>query len=255
MKQVWFAGAHSNIGGGMFPYDCDLNPALSHITLRWMLREAVEAGLRLETLHVLESPIYRPFLDEAIAAEANRDDKDLEAFISRCQKRTPGTDRQIAALVYLGARKSPLAQADALSARGDMLSFRIQDRPAEQKKERGIRGRLGDWWSRQMQRLTTAGWWILEIVPRPQVFWDVEGKARRRTFRSVFVFFSERRMSPPYATDTDRVYVLENAEQVQLWPRPRFAAISAIPLFGGGPTRRFRFDPSRARRRQQRERP
>ncbi|GAA5883461.1 hypothetical protein JCM3774_005960 [Rhodotorula dairenensis] len=186
IEQVWFAGAHSNLGGGMFPYDCDVNPALSHLSLRWMIREAVEVGLRLDALRVLESPIYQPFIDEAITAEANRDDKDLEAFISRVQKRTPSTNRQLAAVVYLGARNSPRAQADVLAARGDMLSFRIQKRPVEQSKKRGVGGRLKDWWGRQTQRLTAAGWWILEIVPRPQVFWDVEGNARRRTIRSNF---------------------------------------------------------------------
>lgn len=190
LKQVWFAGAHSNVGGGMFPYDCDRNPALSHITLRWMLREAVEAGLRLDTMHVLESHIYERFRTEAEEAEANRNDQDLEAFIRRVQNRTPGSDRQTIALVYIGARKPRHAQVDgqndALSARGDMLSFRIQHRPAKQQKERGMGGRFRDWWSRQTQRFRTAGWWILEIVPRPQVFWDVEGKARRRTFRSNF---------------------------------------------------------------------
>jgi hypothetical protein len=230
----------------MFPYDCDVNPALSHITLRWMLREAVEAGLRLEPMHVLQSPIYRPFLDEAIVAEANRDDQGVEDFISRVQRRTPGTDRQIAALVYLGARKSSLAQADALSARGDMLSFRIQDRPAEQKKERGFGGRFGDWWSRQMQRLTTAGWWILEIVPRPQVFWDVEGKARRRTFRCVLI--SEQRTSAqvslidrlPFAgkwrnrSNFGRGRVLLPSPQFHFSVADRLAASAATLLEHGG---------------------
>ncbi|GAA5990080.1 hypothetical protein JCM10908_005813 [Rhodotorula pacifica] len=218
IKQVWFAGAHSNVGGGLFRYDCDVDPALSHITLRWMLREAVEVGLRLELMHVLASPIYRPFIEEAIRADADREDKDLEAFIARVQRRTPGTNRQIAALVYLGARRSPLAKDDALSARGDMLSYRIQKYPAEELKKRGVGRRLKDWWARQMQRLSTAGWWILEIVPRPQVVWDVQGKVRRRTWASNF----------------GRGRILLPSPQFHFTVKDRLAASSATLLQHGG---------------------
>ncbi len=49
VKQVWFAGVHTDIGGG-YP-EC----GLSDLTLRWMVREAADAGLvfdrdRLDTL-------------------------------------------------------------------------------------------------------------------------------------------------------------------------------------------------------------
>ena len=46
MKQVWFVGAHSDIGGG---YPPDANGALlSDIPLAWMMRQAQNAGLTLE---------------------------------------------------------------------------------------------------------------------------------------------------------------------------------------------------------------
>ncbi len=48
-KQLWFAGTHCDIGGGLG----SANSGLSDITLRWMLDEAVNAGL-LAT-HTLES--------------------------------------------------------------------------------------------------------------------------------------------------------------------------------------------------------
>lgn len=41
MKQVWFSGAHSDIGGGYYKDD------LSSIPLTWMLKEAVDQGLRV----------------------------------------------------------------------------------------------------------------------------------------------------------------------------------------------------------------
>ena len=44
VKQVWFAGVHSDIGGS-YP---EVESGLSKITLRWMLREAERAGLLLD---------------------------------------------------------------------------------------------------------------------------------------------------------------------------------------------------------------
>jgi uncharacterized protein (DUF2235 family) len=39
VKQVWFAGVHTDVGGG---YD---NPELSNITLKWLLKESISKGL------------------------------------------------------------------------------------------------------------------------------------------------------------------------------------------------------------------
>jgi uncharacterized protein (DUF2235 family) len=41
VTQVWFAGVHSNVGGG-YPDD-----SLAHVSLRWMAEEAIKHGLRL----------------------------------------------------------------------------------------------------------------------------------------------------------------------------------------------------------------
>lgn len=79
LKQVWFAGVHSNIGGSYAP-DKDTGGLLSDIPLEWMMKEAKVAGLTMEphlkqglngrfdaTLynsrkHVyrLKKPLYRP---------------------------------------------------------------------------------------------------------------------------------------------------------------------------------------------------
>jgi uncharacterized protein (DUF2235 family) len=53
IKQVWFAGTHSDVGGG-FPAE---EGALSRITLQWMLREAVGQGLLIDDanrVHLLQ---------------------------------------------------------------------------------------------------------------------------------------------------------------------------------------------------------
>ncbi|MEJ1935772.1 DUF2235 domain-containing protein, partial [Nostoc sp. NIES-2111] len=44
LKQVWFAGVHSDVGGGYFPAEGDL----WKFSLGWMLREAEIAGLRVD---------------------------------------------------------------------------------------------------------------------------------------------------------------------------------------------------------------
>lgn len=52
LKQVWFAGAHSDIGGG---YGCDKDgTCLGDNALHWMLTEAAKAGLSCES-HLLTS--------------------------------------------------------------------------------------------------------------------------------------------------------------------------------------------------------
>jgi uncharacterized protein (DUF2235 family) len=47
LKQVWFAGVHSDVGGGYAPTDD--GRLLSDVPLAWMAREAVDAGLGLES--------------------------------------------------------------------------------------------------------------------------------------------------------------------------------------------------------------
>jgi uncharacterized protein (DUF2235 family) len=44
LKQVWFAGVHSDVGGG-YP---ESQSGLAKISLKWMLREAIEAGLLVD---------------------------------------------------------------------------------------------------------------------------------------------------------------------------------------------------------------
>ncbi|MBN2332983.1 MAG: DUF2235 domain-containing protein [Deltaproteobacteria bacterium] len=71
LKQVWFAGVHSNIGGSYAP-DKETGGLLSDIPLGWMMAEAKQAGLTLEphltaslngradaTLHNSRRHIYR----------------------------------------------------------------------------------------------------------------------------------------------------------------------------------------------------
>lgn len=48
VKQVWFAGVHSDVGGGY----SEAESGLSSITFRWMLDEAAQSGLTIDPLRV-----------------------------------------------------------------------------------------------------------------------------------------------------------------------------------------------------------
>lgn len=83
LKQVWFAGAHSDIGG-KYPPDKGTGIRASDMPLEWMLREARDAGLGIEPylwgaltdgergklhpsrtrLYRLSSPYHRPLVVE-----------------------------------------------------------------------------------------------------------------------------------------------------------------------------------------------
>lgn len=54
LKEVWFAGVHSDIGGGYEPTD----PQLSNVALRWMICEARACGLQLDATSL--AAILRP---------------------------------------------------------------------------------------------------------------------------------------------------------------------------------------------------
>ncbi|MCK5804284.1 MAG: DUF2235 domain-containing protein [Lentisphaeria bacterium] len=71
LRQVWFTGVHSNIGGSYAP-DKETGGLLSDIPLGWMIGEATQAGLSIEphlaaslngradaTLHKSRRHIYR----------------------------------------------------------------------------------------------------------------------------------------------------------------------------------------------------
>lgn len=56
MKQVWFSGVHTDVGGGYAEDD------LSNISLRWMIREATAKGLLIYE----PSPAYQALLSAAV---------------------------------------------------------------------------------------------------------------------------------------------------------------------------------------------
>jgi uncharacterized protein (DUF2235 family) len=69
ISQVWFAGVHSNVGGG-YPDD-----SLAHVSLAWILSEAKRRGLTLK-----EAPVADP---DALKRVRSTQDKDGRIYDSR----------------------------------------------------------------------------------------------------------------------------------------------------------------------------
>lgn len=59
MEQVWFSGAHSDIGGGY------ANNSLSDISLRWMMKKAQNCGLVLDQNKIPDLPQGIPFITDS----------------------------------------------------------------------------------------------------------------------------------------------------------------------------------------------
>ncbi|GAA5933528.1 T6SS phospholipase effector Tle1-like catalytic domain-containing protein [Sporobolomyces koalae] len=199
VKEVWFAGSHSNVGGGEFNYDGDVAPSLSNLSLKWMVREAVEAGMQLDHHALSTNPIFAPFYTSARQLvdrmehknTTEKDDASVVAFIEACRERTQDADPLACAVVFLAAQPGRLSTADSLALRGDHLSIAIQHSNTSGK---GIGKKLSAFFKRFQTRSVALLWWLLEISPTLKVVWDIDGETRRWRFRSNF---GRGRILPP----------------------------------------------------------
>ncbi|GAA5904162.1 hypothetical protein JCM6882_003965 [Rhodosporidiobolus microsporus] len=66
--QVFFAGSHYDVSGGEFVNRNTDRPSLSFLSLRWMIREALEQGLELTLDRVYASPVFELLWRPAQAA-------------------------------------------------------------------------------------------------------------------------------------------------------------------------------------------
>ncbi|GAA5979149.1 hypothetical protein JCM5350_007083 [Sporobolomyces pararoseus] len=200
VKEVWFAGSHSNVGGGEFPYDGDVSPSLSNLSLKWMLRESVEAGVQLDHHALSTSPIFSPFytaaqrlVDRIHSKNTTEKDEAVVEFVQRCQARSKDVDELACAVVFFSAQPGTLSTADALAPRGDHLSFSIQSSNSSGK---GFSYKIKALLKRMAARGMAFAWWFLEISPTLKVVWDVDGDSRRWRFASNF---GRGRILPPNA--------------------------------------------------------
>ena len=106
-KEVWFAGDHSDVGGG---HD-DGNSALTDASLRWMLGEATQAGLLLEDSETTRAKVDRIKAGAARAPSASPRSLWLRFFVLDCLPRMElnntnyPPERQFRVLWPFGARR------------------------------------------------------------------------------------------------------------------------------------------------------
>ncbi|GAA5955521.1 hypothetical protein JCM21900_000027, partial [Sporobolomyces salmonicolor] len=189
VKEIWFSGAHSNVGGGQFLFDGEAAPSLSNLSLRWMVREAVEHGFDLDFEAVRTNPLFAPFFSSAetvlkriASGEMLSEDEGVVDYVRRVKRSNPRCNDVMAAVAYLAAKPSAHATADALAPRADALSFCVQRNPEDATL--GWGGKVKAWWMRTAHGIKALLWWLLEVSPTVKVVWDAEGNTRRWSVRA-----------------------------------------------------------------------
>ncbi|MCW4152779.1 DUF2235 domain-containing protein [Halomonas sp. 18H] len=85
LKQVWFAGVHSDVGGS-YPPDRNTGVRASDTPLQWMLNQAESAGLQVE-------PHLRDSLTNGAAGKLHKSRKHVYRFTSPLQRELVDADR------------------------------------------------------------------------------------------------------------------------------------------------------------------
>lgn len=174
VKEVWFAGSHSDVGGGAFPYDGDQHALLAHIPLRWMAREAVEQGLVLSPERVKDSPVFRPskrvryqptelLRYDCLASTTSPPGGPVSATRAASY---PQSDRQIMERVFEAADQLLWTHESASAPRTDCLSFRLAKTVSEESRPDSKRFRRAKTFSSRLcRRIGAAAWWLPELLP------------------------------------------------------------------------------------------
>lgn len=180
MKEVFFVGAHSDVGGGSFPARNGKTAQLSNLSLKWMLKEALEHGLKLSPV-VDSDPRFTPFRLDATTALSDRQSpvsRYVSSIIPKIDLKSP--DAFALAVLYLANEPSLTAVNDALAPRSDALSFRIQHNNSAPASNSA---RVGLWIDRLGQRVETVGWRMLEYLPIAKRKWSPAESKFKLTFR------------------------------------------------------------------------
>lgn len=170
VKEVFFAGAH--FGGGSFPATDE--PALSNISLKWMLKEALEQGLKLSSA-LDTDPRFSPFRAAAIRGLEDPESP-VHVYVSSLLPHASPRSNEAFALgvLYLANDPfSPTSLSDARAPRSDALSFRINS-----NREGG-----SSFFAHLKQRIETLGWHVLEILPIAKRRWSTSESRFKLSFR------------------------------------------------------------------------
>lgn len=184
ISQVWFAGVHSNVGGG-YPDD-----SLAHIPLIWIMNEATAAGLTFKSLpeaspQSLKHPptvedkdgrIYDP--RKGLGGYYRYGPRDLAAFAAECLARRGGKAmpkihesvlRRIANKAHLYTPNGLPAEYHLVTSAGQVLP--PKDNPYEKPAQASARADLQErawntiWWRRIVYFLTVGVSVYLLIFP------------------------------------------------------------------------------------------
>lgn len=124
MKQVWFAGVHSDVGGG-YP-----DPSLSYVSLVWMMDEAEKAGLRLlaeqKKLFCDQSNSLGPIHDSraGIGAYYRPQPRKIAAYLDRASGMfEPGMDLEVQTL----SLRDPVLGEKPAPPHGLLLECRVHE--------------------------------------------------------------------------------------------------------------------------------
>lgn len=97
LKQVWFSGVHTDVGGGYKEDD------LSHFSLEWMIKEATEKGLLIYE----KSPVYIDFLAKAenIDGKMHNEQLGIKGRLFRTEERNWNEKKHGTLLIHESALK------------------------------------------------------------------------------------------------------------------------------------------------------
>ncbi|GAA5866392.1 hypothetical protein JCM8547_000763 [Rhodosporidiobolus lusitaniae] len=183
VKEVYFPGSHSGVGGGEFRFSDHREPSLENLSLRWMAREAQEYGVVFDFDHVSSSPLFRTFLDKAKQALDSGTNKSVTDYIARCKKFNKHLDEMTAATIFLASEKkaAPYPLLDMRAPRRDHLSLSFNVHLAKEQFKngdfQGLLDQVGDF-------LEVLRWKLVDYCPpfcfHPRHIW-IESEKRNKT--------------------------------------------------------------------------
>ncbi|KAF8332492.1 hypothetical protein F5887DRAFT_45647 [Amanita rubescens] len=214
VKEVWFAGSHSDVGGGSHP--TWRSRSLSYIPLRWMIKECLLAktGIQFD-MEYLRDDLDFDFDDfEKEMEKMNMKPEELGEAYQGIE--TYAAESRARAQAQENEQSNPAGADGPPELQGLsryiyeifkwwfwwMLPVRAQAHPEEIPLQ-GLRRHIHDVFDRIFDQLLIAwSWWILEIIPMLTTYQDLEGNWIRLRMRNL----GRGRYIPSY---NNKIYVHE----------------------------------------------
>lgn len=182
VKEVFFAGGHSDVGGGATLSDAP--PKLSHIPLRWLVREAVRKGLVVDETVLVSSQLYRAFVEEArkLVGPTGTATNFREFFDGDTHGDKP--NEFVCALIETASRPTVPVTPDNvdafLSSPSQVDSPFVRDALAPQHDRLAFSGTSNQgMWHALKHKLLSLVYWTLELGPNLSFVWTPTGEVRK----------------------------------------------------------------------------